>query len=311
MQNFLKRLFQNNKGRGDGGLFFLLILAGIGYYMYSQHLWIFSNTQTTPNTVVNPGNTYQPTYNNSPQIVAHSNVKLLSWNLQAYGNTKANNPTLMEIYTTTMKQFDIIIVQEIRNAGGTAWYTLCSQMSDYNCIISSRAGRTTVKEQYGILYKKGIDITAIHDFNPDESDRWERPPYEVKFEWANYSLTLYTLHAKPEDVRNELVALQNLIEDKGNIVIMGDLNADCDYFNNILDPVFANWTWAIKDNVDTTTSMTNCAYDRIIYNSDAAGEYVDSGVWTYNITNQASDHYPVWVEFVKDEKNKVIPVNSS
>ena len=52
-----------------------------------------------------------------------------------------------------------------------------------------------------------------------------------------------------------------------NIVIMGDLNADCSYASGtalagLSLRTDSRFTWLIPDDCDTTTSSTNCAYDR-------------------------------------------------
>jgi len=82
---------------------------------------------------------------------------------------------------------------------------------------------------------------------------------------------LIGLHAKPTKAEEEIEALVDvhtavkLHWNTDNILIMGDLNADCDFFNprdpHSLreDPPFA---WLIGDDVDTTTTSTDCAYDR-------------------------------------------------
>ena len=87
-------------------------------------------------------------------------------------------------------------------------------------------------------------------------------------------LVLIGIHVDPDDVVIELDALVDVHTavkqhwNTDNILIMGDLNADCTYIsppqlNNIKlreDPPF---TWLIGDDADTTTSPnTNCAYDR-------------------------------------------------
>jgi len=54
-----------------------------------------------------------------------------------------------------------------------------------------------------------------------------------------------------------------------NILIMGDMNVDCKYASGRAresltlrtDPRF---TWLIEDDVDTTTTSTDCAYDRCV-----------------------------------------------
>jgi len=221
-------------------------------------------------------------------------IKIANWNLQIFGDTKASKIELMTFYVDTIDNYDIIFVQEIRDSDGSSFISLCSMLTGYDCQVSSRAGRSSSKEQYGIIYKKGIKA-VMKDYNPDAQDRWERPPVAVTFDIQGYSLTAYNIHTKPEDVANEMNNLESLVSNAGNVVVLGDLNADCSYYSNAGQD-FASWNWLISDNQDTTLAQTDCAYDRIIVNSDLNNEVISSGIYTNGITSEYSDHYPVWVE---------------
>lgn len=223
-------------------------------------------------------------------------IKIANWNLQIFGQSKASNENLMQTYSSIIDDYDIIFIQEIRDKSNTAFPRLCARLTNYSCTVSSRAGRTSSKEQYGIIYKNGINITGFNDFNPDTQDRWERPPIRTSFNINGYPLTIYNIHSKPEDVQSELDFLEDVVVDSGNIILLGDLNADCTYYNNEKQTEFDSWHWLIKDNEDTTSSNSNCAYDRIILNSDAYEEYKSDGIYKKEITIDVSDHYLVWVE---------------
>ena len=82
-------------------------------------------------------------------------------------------------------------------------------------------------------------------------------------------------HTKPTDAVNELNHLDDVFNeakiafstDLG--MIMGDLNADCSYLSNtkynLLDLIIdTDYTWWINKLADTTTSNSNCAYDRLV-----------------------------------------------
>ena len=75
-----------------------------------------------------------------------------NWNLQIFGEKKANNTELMNIYASTISKFDIVFIQEIRDKSNTSFWKLCGMLPDYNCILSTREGRTSSKEQYGVIY---------------------------------------------------------------------------------------------------------------------------------------------------------------
>ncbi len=229
--------------------------------------------------------------------ISSENIKLANWNLQIFGDSKASNLSLMNFYASVIKDYDIIFIQEIRDIDSSSFFDLCNLLEEFECNISSRAGRSLSKEQNGVIYRKGVKITSFRDFNPDNQDRWERPPIEVVFNTQDYNLTVYNIHIKPDDAAKELDFLEEAVKDtSGNVVVLGDLNADCSYYDRSKENNFDGWNWLISDDQDTTSSSTNCAYDRIILNNDANKEVVSSGIYTTGINKEVSDHYLVWVE---------------
>ncbi|MBU1988525.1 MAG: hypothetical protein KKD94_03530, partial [Nanoarchaeota archaeon] len=223
-------------------------------------------------------------------------IKIANWNLQIFGQAKASDTELMNFYAFVIDDYDIIFVQEIRDKSETAFPKLCSMLINYTCETSSRAGRSDSKEQYGIIYRNGINLTNFYDYNPDDEDRWERPPIRTDFNINGYQLIIYNIHTKPEDVQKELDYLEDVVVSSGNVIVLGDLNADCTYYNNEKQTEFDAWNWLISDDEDTTSGNSNCAYDRIILNKDSHAEYKSDGIYTKDITTEISDHYLVWVE---------------
>ena len=216
-----------------------------------------------------------------------------SWNLQVFGVEKANNPEILNKIVQTIKDnnFDIIFVQEIRDESDTAFRILCNSLGgDFECITSSRAGRTTSKEQYGIIYQKSVRIIDRFDYNPDTKDRWERPPYVINISKRNINYTIYINHLKPEDVQKEMDNLQSVAKDYENVIILGDLNVACEYYTNN-GQNFKDWYWIIPNVEDTTSGDTVCAYDRFILNYGAYRYYKESFIDSRNL--EVSDHYPI------------------
>jgi len=275
----------------------LLLALGLsvgGYCLFQSRdslLDFFKHKQTSGNITV-PVMT-----SNVPQNlhIAANKVKIANWNLQIFGDSKASKPEIMNVYVNTLTNYDIAFVQEIRDSDGSSFSNLCSILTNYDSKISSRAGRSPSKEQYGIIYKKGIRA-EMKDYNPDAQDRWERPPVEVLFDINGYQLRAYNIHTKPSDVKSELASLEKIVSTNGNSIILGDLNADGNYYNTSANPELDSWNWVIGDNEDTTSSATDYTYDRIIMNTDAYQEYSTSGVFKTGITKDISDHDPVWVE---------------
>lgn len=222
-------------------------------------------------------------------------LQIANWNLQIFGKSKSEDLNLMESYASKIRTYDIIFIQEIRDISGESFVQLCNMLqANYDCQISSRAGRTTSKEQYGVIYRKGI-VASLIDYNPDISDRWERPPIQVNFRVENITYTIWNIHTKPDDVNSELKYLEDVISQDGNVILMGDLNVDCDYYDPIVQPDFDTWNWVIPDTADTTVSSTNCAYDRIIMDTGAYSHLVNWGI-DKQVSTQQSDHYLVWAE---------------
>ena len=180
-------------------------------------------------------------------------------------------------------------------------------------------GEVQVKSSMALVYLKKFNI-SVTDYNPDSLYRWERPPIMIRAHYDNYSLSIYNIHTKPDNGSLELKNLESLIDEENininnnnsenknsnndrNIMLSGDLNADCYYYNPYSKAEFRNWKWVIGDNADTTSQESNCAYDRIIMNNTISNEYIRSGIDTSNIDLTVSDHYIVWV-LIRDHDYK-------
>jgi len=262
-------------------IFSLIFLIGCQYF-------------NNPSSIITDIPPYNPKYEGET-------IKIANWNLQIFGDLKASNSQLMAFYASVIDDYDIVFIQEIRDEDSSAYYDLCTMLDGYKCKISSRAGRSTSKEQYGVFYKKSIEVPIFFDFNNEQhKDDFERPPIRVQFVINNYSLAVYNIHIKPDDVAYEMQKLEELIspmvKNDLNAIILGDMNAACSYYNNDKENHFDSWRWIIKDDDDTTVSSTNCAYDRIIMNDNIYNEFVDYGIYREGINKNVSDHYLVWVE---------------
>jgi len=237
---------------------------------------------------------------NQESLESFNTFKIANWNLQIFGKSKASKPELMEFYEKTLEnKYDIIFIQEIRDKSQTAFASLCDRFEEYNCLVSSRAGQSTSKEQYGIIYKKGIEA-SIRDYNRGAyTEQFNRPPVAVDFRIDSYSFTALNIHTDPDVVPEEIGFLESVIlenEKSSNIILLGDLNADCNYYNNNKETHFDSWNWKIGDDKDTTVSQTDCAYDRIILNDGMNEEFISYGIFD-EINKSQSDHYLIWGEF--------------
>ena len=234
-------------------------------------------------------------------------ISIANWNIQTFGKTKWAKEEVKEKIVSVIPNYDIIFIQEIREKSGDSFVELCLELEEYKCEISSRAGRTSSKEQYGVIYQEDIIIENIIDYNLDENanDFWERPPLRVDFIVDDYSFSVYNIHIKPDDVSNELKYLEDLVNEeegvkaaypnKDNVLLLGDFNADGFYYDEDQNEFFLGYEWVIDNSIDTTVAKSDNTYDRIIMNKDMYKEYESKGVYK-EVIKEVSDHYLVWVQ---------------
>lgn len=266
-------------------------------------------------------------------LVAFSESKDLrigAFNIQIFGTTKASNPEVMEILTKIIRRYDILFIQEIRDSTDTAVNSLLKSVNRgqpaklrYDVLLSPRLGRTTSKEQYAYFYRKGSGLSVINNYTfMDRADSFEREPYIVAFKSSDTVLKQFTLagiHVDPDKAVDEINAMYDVVADAksklkiNDVMLMGDMNADCSYVNRnkwaeIPIKTDSKYVWLIGDDVDTTiTPGTNCAYDRFIAHGNGWKSGIVPGsakVYKFNEDRSlpsisilqaltVSDHYPI------------------
>jgi endonuclease/exonuclease/phosphatase family metal-dependent hydrolase len=269
----------------------IALLAGLFYYTGGDIDSLTGFIVDEPNTVV------QET-RSTPRIIEES-IIIANWNIQVFGQSKWSKPHVQEKILDTVDDYDIIVIQEIRDSSGEVFEELCAILEDYSCEASERAGRSVSKEQYGIVYRNEFTVTDTLDFSLDESqyNDFERPPYKVDFAVQDYEFSLVTIHIKPDDVDNELEALEKITQNykEENLMLLGDFNADGSYYNDEENIFFLDYTWVVNNDDDTTVAKSDNAYDRILLSENMANEYIEYGIYK-DINKSVSDHYPVWVQ---------------
>ena len=278
-------------GTGITLLIIVIIVAVLGYYSLIQQEINREKPQEEK-----PITTYIPD--------SDETLTIMSWNIQTFGMAKWDKPEAKKRIIEIVPMADITFIQEIRDISGEVFKDLCREINrTHKCNVSSRAGRSNSKEQYGIVYKKDLNMTGFIDYNPHTLDWWERPPIEVTFLIDDYEFRATNIHIKPDDAVAEMehLHMQLLMSSwAGNRMWLGDLNADCAYYDVENKTGFKTMFWVVKDTDDTTVSTTDCAYDRIILNTFMKDEYIRYGIYK-NITKEVSDHYPIWVEIKPED----------
>lgn len=231
-----------------------------------------------------------------------------SFNVQIFGKAKATNDEVYPVIVDIIDDYDIIAIQEIRDISGTVVNKL-NQIPNMHLKVSERLGRSSSKEQYAFLYSGRVTPGVPRQF-PDPSDKFERPPYMMDFTLDNFRFVLIQVHIKPTDAEQEIRELEDVVlwamreYNENDIFIIGDLNADCTYFDSFF--VMSEYEWLIDEKQDTTVGRTDCAYDRIIA-TEANPNILEVGVDTFqdeigtnrDLLEAVSDHYIVY--FIYDK----------
>ena len=230
-------------------------------------------------------------------IIIGGNISIACWNLQIFGPSKASNETLLDYYAEKLDDYDIFIVQEIRDASGTAIETFAEGFPEYQYIISNRAGQSSSKEQYAVFYNNRSTLVDSYDYQAEYQEDMQRPPLKIIFNSNNWTFTLYTIHTQPDNVTGELSLLETIVGNPaGDVIILGDLNADGNYYDEYNIIHFTDWNWAITNDIDTTVATSDNTYDRIIFNDATGNNFLSVGVMD-DVDKEQSDHYLVYAVF--------------
>ena len=291
-----------------------------------------SNESTQPpSNQSNQSNSTPPENNSTPSVPGTSNmgpISISAFNIQIFGVSKAEKEDVMDVLAKTIRRYDIVGIQEIRDASGTSLPKLVELINEgtdengnplnYDYVVSDRLGRSSSKEQYAYIYDKNSVYVASEPlvYPEPDGDSFEREPYMVTFRsnTGTFDAVLILIHTKPEDAKNEINELNAVIQyaksiytGQENYIIMGDFNADGSYFNESgpSDLKSDEYIWLIGNDVVTTTKTAN-TYDRIVITKSLEPYFTNtSGVFNYSAeyglnqtqTTAVSDHYPVYAEF--------------
>jgi len=255
-----------------------------------------------------------------------STIRVAEFNIQVFGATKRGKPEVMEVLTRVAREFDVVLVQEIRDASGEtapAYLAAINALEGpaYAYVESPRLGRTSSKESYAYYWntaKVSLVEDSAYTYN-DTLDVYEREPFIASFTAGGFDFTLIGVHTKPEEATWEIgnltvVASSVLAANPGemDIIILGDLNADGGYFDEDGPSLLKAepYIWVTGNSLDTMT-RTDWTYDRIVITGASSYEYVDGSCAAFyfdaeyglsgEIVTDVSDHYPVYAVFRVDQ----------
>ncbi len=265
-----------------------------------------------------------------------SSIRIASFNIQAFGETKASQPEVMAMLASIVREFDIVAIQEIRSKD----QRLLSRFTDeinaggrrFQFIASQPLGRTTYREQYAFIYdSQTVQLDSARSYIIDDPDgllhrepmvgwfRTKQAPPERAF-----TFTLVNVHLDSRTPQREVVHLNQIfrvIRNDGrgedDVIIVGDFNLSSEAMADTANRSGLIW---LVDNVPTNTRGTT-QYDNIIIDPRATTEFTGkAGVYDFlkkfNLTLEqaltVSDHLPVWAEFgvMEGDYNEMVASSS-
>ncbi|MEM8944115.1 MAG: endonuclease/exonuclease/phosphatase family protein [Planctomycetota bacterium] len=253
-------------------------------------------------------------------------IRIASFNIQVFGNTKAGKPYVMQELAYIVNQFDVVAIQEIRSQNEYLipnFVQLVNQSGrQFDHVIGPRLGITTSKEQYVYLFdsqKIEIDPQSVYTVS-DPDGLLHREPLVATFRTRvdpkqAFTFTLINMHTDPDLVAQEMDVMAEVYRvvrrsgrGEDDIILLGDFNANERQLGQLgqlpgIMPVIAG-VW--------TNTRQNKQYDNIIIHQPSTTEYSGrSGVFDFmryrNLSLQqavqVSDHFPVWAEFSAYERD--------
>ncbi len=178
-------------------------------------------------------------------------IRIASYNIQVFGDSKASKPYVMQALAQVVRQFDVIAIQKIRTQDNNFiqkflrdYVNVGVTSGGYDARVSPRLGRTNSKEQYAFIFNTAtIEVhPSFCAVVPDPEDRLHREPYVALFRtrivapYTPFTFTLINIHTDPDEVPEELDALYYVYEQvqrtpidgavEDDVILLGDLNTN-------------------------------------------------------------------------------------
>ena len=256
------------------------------------------------------------------EALSDDTIRIATFNIQVFGKTKRDKPEVMAVLVDTVRAYDLVAVQELKDAsgqiGGAFLAAINGEGAGYAMLESPRTGATastSATEQYAFYYDTAT-VMALGEgaLYPDSEDAFVREPWVARFQvrGGRFSFVLVTVHTRPESAVTEVGALHSAVQwarerhpEEDDFIVLGDFNAACDYASpGDLDALAirgADYNWIVPDDADTNLAARACAYDRLVTTEGALGDF--TGHWGVDRRfdqREVSDHFPVWAEFFAD-----------
>lgn len=248
----------------------------------------------------------------------HCQTKILSWNLENFGKSKSEKT--IEFIANTIKDYDIIAIQEVvaGNGGAQAIAKLADELnrkgSKWNYIISDPTSSSAYKtERYAFIWKTA-NIKKVGEAWLEKKYNLEidREPFFCTFQFENKQFTIANFHAitKSRQPETEIKYFKFIPWEYPNLNIFftGDFNCPQSHsvFNPLkkmgYQPILSKQKTSLKQKCNNTNCLAS-EFDNMFYNTSKI-KFKNSGVITFyksfntlKDAREISDHIPIWFEF--------------
>ena len=153
---------------------------------------------------------------------AGGTVRIASFNIQVFGESKLAKPQVMQILAQVVRRFDVVAIQEVRATTQDVMprflQLINAEGGSYDFVIGPRLGRTSSKEQYAFIYNRAsIELVPGSVYTVDDpDDRLHREPLVAGFTVRGpppaqaFTFTLIDIHTDPDEVASEMNALDDV-----------------------------------------------------------------------------------------------------
>ncbi|XP_009979964.1 PREDICTED: LOW QUALITY PROTEIN: deoxyribonuclease-1-like 2 [Tauraco erythrolophus] len=182
-------------------------------------------------------------------------LKISAFNIKTFGDSKMSNQTVADIIVSILSEYDITVVQEVRDTDLSAVKKLVDLLNSvslhpYSFLDSIPLGWSSYKEQYIFIYRSDM-VSVLGSYYYDDgcescgTDTFIREPFIVKFSSPTTQVeefVMVPLHAQPSSAVDEMDALYDVYTDvvdkwaTNNIFFLGDFNAGCSYVTSLSIP---------------------------------------------------------------------------
>ena len=267
-----------------------------------------------------------PPFGDLPPSQTGETITVASFNIQTFGRTKLDNPSVLDVLAGTIRRFDVVAIQEIRDLHTDVLPRFLAAINAtgerYDYLLGPALGRSSSKERYAFVFNTARvepDREWVYTVD-DPEDLFHREPLVARFRTRReqpFSFTLVNIHTDPDEAAEEVDALAEVllgIQEDGSqeddVIVLGDLNADPRRFGRLAGVPRIQW---VIDGVPTNTRRTK-TYDNVLFDGLTTAEFTGrAGVFDFAREFQlnpeaalaVSDHLPVWAEFQSEEKQSI------